>query len=237
MHFRIFLLAALSCLVIGQTQAQVPARRNVSQAGPVAPPNLARDLKSLLRAIPKKQIRDLVHAYLLNDAEFQAVIRAINSIPAYRARQSLLNQPEVRQLILWVGQQLLLSGAGSWEIVDDLEISIFNKYPYWAQTVQGIRGFQLELASIYPVELVRSLLESSGQQSPVLGELWRRLLALKPAYERWLALPQVRTVINRLGALGVDLDGVDAIVRYQLGWSNATFNSYPDYDYRNYPGF
>ncbi|XP_043649210.1 uncharacterized protein LOC122617424 [Drosophila teissieri] len=195
--------------------------------------NFALELKAVIRQIPVDIIEKLVQKYLLNDIEFQGLIRAINSLPAYRFYRQLVNQPEVRLLQQWITQQLILSGGGP-KIFDslELEIKIFNKYPYWSQIVSGIQGFQTEFVQIYPVQLIRSLLEPSATQaSPQLSELWRRLVALRPVYDRVLATPPGKVITAELQRLGVDVGGVDALIRYQFGWSNATF---PSYDYTDY---
>lgn len=229
MQCTIIALIAICCLGTGlsaTTTAPIAAR-------PAAPArNFYLDLKSLLRNIPHKQIEHLVQAYLLNDAEFQAVIREINALTTYRLRLQLLNQPELRQLLQWLSQELILSG-GSLKVFDDLdlEIKVFNKYPHWAQTVNGIAGFEQEFNYIYPLASIRKLLETNAQQSPVFGEFWRRVVALEPAYDRFWATPQATTFVNRLRTLGVDVNGLDYFVRYQLGWRNDTSPSYYDYDY------
>ncbi|KAH8398058.1 hypothetical protein KR215_000431, partial [Drosophila sulfurigaster] len=201
----------------------------------VAPANnFYLEVQNWVRSVPHKEIQQLVRAYALNDAGFQSVLREINSLPTYRLRQQVLRQPEVLQFIQWLGQQLLLSG-GSLKVFDDLEIEIkmFNKYPYWAQSVNGVAGFEQEFLYLYPVQQLRSLLESNTQQSPASAELWRRLVALKPVYERIVATPQAIAFGNRLRALGVDIAGVDSLIRYQLGWSNETISNY---DYQDYLG-
>jgi len=224
------------CLVAfpSATPAILAPIRPYGQNGTLAQQNnFALELKSVIRQIPVDNIEKLVQTYLLNDIEFQGVIRAINSLPAYRFYRQLINQPEVRQLQQWITQQLILSGGGP-KIFDylELEIKIFNKYPYWSQIVNGIQGFQAEFVQIYPVQLIRSLLEPSATQtSPQLSELWRRLVALRPVYERVLATPPGKAITAELQRLGVDVGGVDALIRYQFGWSNVTF---PSYDYTDY---
>ncbi|XP_039488735.1 uncharacterized protein LOC120450046 [Drosophila santomea] len=227
---------ALSCLVAvpTATPALLAPIRPYGQNGTLAVQNnFALELKAVIRQIPVDSIEKLVQKYLLNDIEFQGLIRAINSLPAYRFYRQLVNQPEVRLLQQWITQQLILSGGGP-KIFDslELEIKIFNKYPYWSQFVSGIQGFQTEFVQIYPVQLIRSLLEPSATQaSPQLSELWRRLVALRPVYERVLATPPGKVITAELHRLGVDVGGVDALIRYQFGWSNATF---PSYDYTDY---
>ncbi|XP_016994151.3 uncharacterized protein mat [Drosophila takahashii] len=206
--------------------------------GTVTPPsNFALELRAVIRSVPKDKIEKLIQTYLLNDIEFQGLIRAVNSLPAYRLYRQFINQPEVRQLQQWITQQLILSG-GSPKIFEylELEIKIFNKYPYWSQIVNGIRGFQTEFVQIYPVQLIRTLLEpSASQTSPLLSELWRRLVALRPVYERVLATPPGKVIAAELQRLGVDVGGLDALIRYQFGWSNVTVgNSFPNYDYADY---
>ncbi|KAH8302985.1 hypothetical protein KR044_012868 [Drosophila immigrans] len=224
MHFVTLALIAVCSLGLGFAAAPAP-----SAANPAATVNnFYLEVCNWVKSVPHKEIQHLVRAYALNDAGFQSVLREINSLPTYRLRQQLIRQPEVRQFVQWLSQQLLLSG-GSIKVFDDLEIEIklLNKYPYWSQTVNGVAGFQAEFIQVYPVHLLRSLLESSDQQSPVSAELWRRLVALKPVYERIAITPQAIAFGNRLRALGVDVAGVDSLIRYQLGWSNETF---PDFD-------
>ncbi|XP_062134700.1 uncharacterized protein LOC133844634 [Drosophila sulfurigaster albostrigata] len=229
MHSLTLALIAICGLSVGFAAAPAPA----AAAAPAN--NFYLEVQNWVRSVPHKEIQQLVRAYALNDAGFQSVLREINSLPTYRLRQQVLRQPEVLQLIQWLGQQLLLSG-GSLKVFDDLEIEIklFNKYPYWAQSVNGVAGFEQEFLYLYPVQQLRSLLESNAQQSPASAELWRRLVALKPVYERIVATPQAIAFGNRLRALGVDIAGVDSLIRYQLGWSNETVSNY---DYQDYLGF
>ncbi|XP_016988463.1 uncharacterized protein LOC108051037 [Drosophila rhopaloa] len=231
---------AFSCLVAfsAANPALLAPIRTFSQNGTLVPQsNFALELKGVIRQIPNGQIEKLVQTYLLNDPEFQSLIRAINSIPAYQFYRQLLNQPEVRQLQQWIYQQIILSG-GSPKIFEylELEIKIFNKYPYWSQIVNGVSGFQSELVQIYPVELIRSLLEpSASQTSAQLSELWRRLVALKPVYERILATPAGKAIVTELQRLGVDVGGLDALIRYQFGWSNVTLAAqFSNYNYYSY---
>ncbi|KAH8369671.1 hypothetical protein KR093_000562, partial [Drosophila rubida] len=228
MHCLTLALIALCSLSVGFAATPAPANPAV------AANNFYLEVRNWVRSVPHKEIQQLVRAYALNDAGFQSVLREINSMPTYRLRQQVLHQPEVRQFILWLSQQLALSG-GSLKVFDDLEIEIklLNKHPYWAQSVNGVAGFQQEFVYLYPVKLLRSLLETNAQQSAVSAELWRRLVALKPVYERIVALPQGIAFGNRLRALGVDVAGVDSLIRYQLGWSNET---HADYDYQDYFG-
>ncbi|KAM8709845.1 hypothetical protein ACLKA7_016622 [Drosophila subpalustris] len=227
------ILIAICCL--GAGFAAVPAPAANALAKPAAPAsNFYLEMKNVVRSVPTKQIQNLVRAYTLNDAGFQAVIREINSMPAYRLRLQLYNQPEVRQFINWLSQQLVLSG-GSLKVFDslELEIKIFNKYPHWAQSVNGVAGFEQEFTYIYPLQLLRNLLETSAQQNPTFGQFWARLVALKPVYERLSNTPQASALANRLRNLGVDVNGLDELVRYQLGWSNSTIS---DYEYQDYLG-
>ncbi|EDV97445.1 GH16870 [Drosophila grimshawi] len=229
MHCTTLVLIAICCLGTGlSATTSVPV-------GTIPASNFYLNLKSILRNVPQKQIEHLVQAYLLNDAEFQAVVREINSLTTYRLGLQLLNQPEFRQLLQWTSQQLILAG-GSIKVFEELEleIKVLNKHPHWAQSVNGINGFEQEFSYLYPVAAIRKLLESSAQQSPVFGEFWRRVVALKPTYERFLATPQATGLANRLRALGVDVNNWDATLRYQLGWSNETL---PNYDYEYNYGF
>ncbi|XP_017066301.1 uncharacterized protein LOC108104637 [Drosophila eugracilis] len=234
MRFIACVFLALHCLVAfpAATPALLaPIQYKQSVNGTLAPQsNFALELKGVIRQIPVGSIEKLVQKYLLNDVEFQGLIRTINSIPAYQFYRQIVSQPEVRQLQLWIAQQLILSG-GSSKIFEylELEIKIINKYPFWSQVVNGIRGFETEFAQIYPVEVIRSLLEPSAiQTSPLLSELWRRLVALLPVYERILATPSGQAVTAQLNRLGVDVGGLDNLIRYQFGWSNSTYSS-PDY--------
>ncbi|KAH8298643.1 hypothetical protein KR018_005693 [Drosophila ironensis] len=233
-------LLLLSCVVTfpAATPIALAPYRGITQNGTNVGPtnNFAFDLKGVIRQIPIGQIEKLVQLYLLNDPEFQAVIRAVNSVPAYRVFRQFNNQPEVRQLLQWISQQLILSGS-SLKIFDslELEIKVINKYPYWAQMVNGVKGFQTEFEQLYPVESIRSLLETNP--NPLIAELWQRLVALRVAYERVLALPATNSFVNELRRLGVIVDRVDATIRHQFGWSNATWSMngiYYDYDYNNY---
>ncbi|KAH8305045.1 hypothetical protein KR059_002739 [Drosophila kikkawai] len=231
-------LLTLCCLVAfsASTPALLAPIRNFASNGTqAAPSNFALELRGVIRQVPVGQLEKLVQTYLLNDVQFQGLIRVVNSMPAYRFIRQFGNQPEVRQLQQWITQQLVLSG-GSPKIFEylELEIKIFNKYPYWSQIVNGIQGFQQEFVAIYPVQLIRSLLEpSSTQTSPLLSELWRRLVALRPVYERVIASPPGKTITGELQRLGLDVNGLDALIRYQFGWSNVTWGA-PSYDYSDY---
>ncbi|ALC43497.1 CG13905 [Drosophila busckii] len=231
MHCSTLVLLALCCLGVGlATAAATPG-----SAAPAAPANnLYLELKTFLRQVPKKQIQHLARAYLLNDVPFQAVIRELNSLASYRLRQQLLNQPELRSFLQWLSQQLILSG-GSLKVFDtlELEIKLFNKYPHWAVSTEGVAGFENEFNFLYPAAALRELLETNAQQSAIFGEFWRRVVALKPAYERFIATPQAVAFSGRLRKLGVNVEAADQLVRYQLGWSNA---SIPSYDYNDYLG-
>lgn len=236
MHFVTIALTAICCLGTGLSAiAPAPAAPAASAAvaSPATPAsNFYLELRSVMRNVPYKQIEHLVQAYLLNDAEFQALIREINSLPTYRLRMQLLNQPELRQFLQWLSQQLILSG-GSLKVFEDLEleIKVLNKYPHWAQSVNGIGGFEQEFSFIYPLAAIRNLLETSAQQSAVFGEFWQRVVGLKPVYERFLTTTQAKAFANRLRTLGVDVAGLDSFLRYQLGWSNDTVIPSYDYDY------
>ncbi|XP_068142347.1 uncharacterized protein mat [Drosophila tropicalis] len=228
-------LVALGCLVAASNSAQLAAIKPAQQTAAATAPNFALELVAIIRSIPRKQIQHLVQAYLLNDAEFQAVIRDVNSMAGYRLQQQVLRQPEVRQLFIWLNQQLILAGS-SIKIFEDLEleIKVFNKYPYWSQMVGGINGFENDFNVIYPLEAIRSQIEQSAQRSPVVAELWRRVVALKPLYERLLATPQAKILVNQLQTRGVNISALDSFIRYQFGWSNATLPSYDYTEYLNY---
>ncbi|EDW73106.1 uncharacterized protein Dwil_GK17364 [Drosophila willistoni] len=229
-------LVALGCLVATSSSAQLAPIKSVQQAAAApAAPNFALELVAIIRSIPRKQIQHLVQAYLLNDEEFQAVVRDINSMSGYRLQQQVLRQPELRQLFIWLNQQLILAGS-SIKIFEDLEleIKVFNKYPYWSQMVGGINGFENDFNFIYPLEAIRSQIEQSAQRSPLVAELWRRVVALKPLYERLLATPQAKVLVNQLQSRGVNVSAVDSFIRYQFGWSNATLPSYDYTEYLNY---
>ncbi|XP_023168114.2 uncharacterized protein LOC111597550 [Drosophila hydei] len=233
MHWGTIALITLCSLGTGLSAIALAPAAPAAPASPAVPPsNFYLELRSVLRNVPHKQIEHLVQAYLLNDAEFQAVVREINSLATYRLRLQLLNQPELRQFLQWLSQQLILSG-GSLKVFDDLEleIKVLNKYPHWAQSVNGIAGFEQEFDYIYPLASIRKLLETSAQQSAVFGQFWQRVVALKPVYERFLATSQATAFASRLRNLGVDVNGLDSFVRYQLGWSNETLPNNYEYDY------
>ncbi|KAH8398746.1 hypothetical protein KR222_002532 [Zaprionus bogoriensis] len=223
-------LIAAICCCLGFGLAAAPAA--APAAASAATSNFYLELGNVVRNVPQKQIEQLFRAYALNDEQFQALLRELNSVASYRVRRQLLNQPELRQLVAWVGQQLALAG-GSFKIFDELEpeFKLFNKYPHWSQSVNGIAGFEQELATIYPATLLRNLLETSAQQSPIFAEFWRRVIALKPAYERFAATAPAKAFAERLRALGVNTSGIDSVIRYQLGWSNETLATYDYYDY------
>ncbi|CAD7002818.1 unnamed protein product [Ceratitis capitata] len=192
---------------------------NAPAAGaPVPPPaTLTQDLEELYRLIPAKPINKLVIRYLLNDAEFQAAIRIINSHDAYMVRMRLYAQPEIIQFLSWVRSQLMLSGGGSLEFEESEEIlSLFRPTPYWS--VYGWQGFFNEFLAYFPHEMLRAQIDAKVMQGGSLAQFWAKLKALAPVYERVLAFPESKRIVAQLEQNGVNIAQVDQFIRSLFDW-------------------
>lgn len=213
----------LMCLGCGlSTGAMVPPKE--VGVGPVAPAgNLAQDLMDIYSLIQFKPLNQLLIRYLINDEQFQAFVRILNSNAALTASWRLRAQPEVVQLQQWVQQQLLTS-RGKFEL-EDMEMcgTLLNRYPYWSGTVYGWQGFLNELQMYVPLYAINAQVQAKLQLPGIFAQFWTRLQALQPAYERWLITPAVQNVLNQLQAAGIDTVQLDVLVREQFGW-NAVSN-------------
>ncbi|EDW79276.2 LOW QUALITY PROTEIN: uncharacterized protein Dwil_GK13226 [Drosophila willistoni] len=214
------------------TYSQWPPQSSVPIAGgplpslgvglvtPAPLPTLLQDLEEIIRLIQFKPIKQLVLRYLLNDAEFQAFVRIINSQSGFTARWRLLSQPELIQFLQWVDQQLVASGGGSFEFEEnELGISLWNRYPYWSGSVLGWRGFLSELQLYFPQYAIRGLIEAKVLQRGIFSQFWTRMQALQGVYERWLTWPDTISVLDQLHAAGIDKNQLDGIIRELFGWS------------------
>lgn len=216
-----FLLICLGCG--HSTGARVPPQE--VGVGPVVPPgDLAQDLMDIYSLIQFKPLNQLLIRYLINDAQFQAFVRILNSNAGLTATWRLRSQPEVVQFQQWVQQQLLTS-RGKFELEDmEMCVTLVNRYPYWSGTVYGWQGFINELEMYVPIYAIRAQVQAKLQLSGIFAQFWTRLQALQVAYERWLTTPAAQNVLNQLQAAGIDTVQLDVLVRDQFGW-NAVSNS------------
>ncbi|KAH8395356.1 hypothetical protein KR222_010914 [Zaprionus bogoriensis] len=207
----------LLCLGCGlSSAAKVPP----AGVGPVAPPaDLAQDLMDIYSLIQFKPLNKLLIRYLINDAQFQAFVRILNSNEGFTARWRLLSQPEIVLFQQWVGQQLLTSG-GKFEPEDmEMCVTLVNRYPYWSGTVYGWQGFLGELEMYVPLYAIRAQVQAKLQLQGIFAQFWTRLQALQVAYERWLTTPAAQNVINQLQTAGIDTIYLNTVVRDLLGWT------------------
>ncbi|XP_054733550.1 uncharacterized protein LOC129241317 [Anastrepha obliqua] len=217
---RFIITLALVCGSFCSSWALPPANAPAVSA-PAQPPTLTQDIEELHRLIPSKPLNKLVIRYLLNDAEFQAVIRIINSHDAFMVRMRLYAQPEIIQFQSWVRSQLLLSGGGSFEFEESEEIlSLFNPTPYWS--VYGWQGFFNEFLAYFPQEMLRAQINAKVIQGGSLAQFWTKLKALQPVYERVLAFPESKRIIAQLEQNGVNFAQVDQFIRSLFDWYNLT---------------
>ncbi|XP_039966726.1 uncharacterized protein LOC120778792 [Bactrocera tryoni] len=191
---------------------------------PPPPATLTQDIEELYRLIPSKPINKLVIRYLLNDAQFQAAIRIINSHDAYMVRMRLYAQPEIIQFQSWVRSQLLLSGGGSLEFEESEEIlSLFRPTPYWS--VYGWQGFFNEFLAYFPHEMLRAQIDAKVAMGGSLAQFWARLKALAPVYERVLAFPESKRIVAQLEQNGVNFGQVDQFIRSLFDWYPVIVNA------------
>ncbi|XP_022221396.2 uncharacterized protein LOC111073405 [Drosophila obscura] len=186
---------------------------------PPPPPTLARDLDEITRLIQIKPLNQLLVRYLINDAQFQAFVRIINSNAGFTARWRLLSQPELILFLQWVDQQLLASG-GAFEMEEqELAVTLFNRFPYWSGTVFGWQGFLNEAQLYLPTYAIRAHIDAKLMQPGIFSQFWSRLQALRVVYERWLALPGTVQVVAELQQAGIDTAQLDGIIRNLFGWN------------------
>lgn len=222
------IILALGLLCLASTAIEAAKRPAPVVAAPGAvgapaviapPPTLAQDLEELTVLVPTKMIFKMITRYLMNDAEFQAVVRTLNSYDAFMVRMRVRSQPEILMFQNWVRQQLMLSG-GSMELEESMELNIFSMSPYWANSVYGWQGFLNEFMSYYPIDLLRAHINMKITQNGIFAQFWTRVQALKPVYERILAFPETQRLIASLQAAGVDTNQLDQIIRTQFDWLN-----------------
>ncbi|XP_017057988.1 uncharacterized protein LOC108099155 [Drosophila ficusphila] len=183
------------------------------------PPTLSQDLEEIQRLIQFKPLNQLLVRYLINDAQFQGFVRAINSNAAFTARWRLLSQPELILFLQWVDQQLVASG-GSFEWEEQrLKVSLLNQFPYWSGTVFGWQGFLSEVQLYFPLPAIRAHINAKVLQQGIFAQFWSRLQGLGVVYDRWLASVETAQVITDLQRAGIDTVQLDGIIRELFGWS------------------
>lgn len=220
---RFIITLAVVCS-LSSSWAQAPVHGPAGGVAPPPPATLTQDLEELYRLIPSKPINKLVLRYLLNDAQFQAAIRIINSHDAYMVRMRLYAQPEIIQFQSWVRSQLLLSGGGSLEFEESEEIlSLFRPTPYWS--VYGWQGFFNEFLAYFPHEMLRAQIDAKVALGGSLAQFWAKLKALAPVYERVLAFPESKRIIAQLEQNGVNVGQVDQFIRSLLDWYPVVVNA------------
>ncbi|KAH8322942.1 hypothetical protein KR059_011526 [Drosophila kikkawai] len=188
------------------------------------PPTLSQDLDEIQRLIQFKPINQLIARYLINDDQFQAFVRIINSNAAFMSRWRLRSQPEIILFQQWVDQQLLASG-GAFEMEEQkLKVTLFNQFPYWSGTVFGWPGFLNEAQLYFPLYAIRAHIDAKVLQQGIFAQFWTRVQGLQVVYERWLALVETSQVVAELQAAGIDTVQLDGIIRELFGWTvvNAT---------------
>ncbi|XP_073841253.1 uncharacterized protein [Musca autumnalis] len=185
---------------------------------PPPAPTMAQDLTEIMTMINPIQIRQLMARYLLNDAQFQAFVRIINSQDAYMTYMRFRSQPEVLGFLSWVRAQIMLSG-GEFQLEESEELmSIINPTPFWANTVFGWQGFVNEFLLYYPEQMIRMHINMKITQNGIFTQFWNRLMALKPVYERVIAMPEAQRVASALQMNGIDTVQLDTFIRNQFGW-------------------
>ncbi|XP_020806547.1 uncharacterized protein LOC110182769 [Drosophila serrata] len=188
------------------------------------PPTLSQDLDEIQRLIQFKPINQLIVRYLINDPQFQAFVRIINSNSAFTARWRLRSQPEIILFQQWVDQQLLASG-GAFEMEEQkLKVTLLNQFPYWSGTVFGWQGFLTEAQLYFPLYAIRAHIDAKVLQQGIFAQFWTRVQGLQVVYERWLASVETSQVVGELQMAGIDTVQLDGIIRELFGWNmvNAT---------------
>ncbi|TMW48250.1 hypothetical protein DOY81_006669 [Sarcophaga bullata] len=96
------ILGLIGICALGSSLALVPPHNNpVVVPTPPPAPTLAQDLDEIIRMVPFVPIRRLITRYLLNDEQFQAFVRIINSNDAYVTQMRFRSQPEVMAFLTW----------------------------------------------------------------------------------------------------------------------------------------
>lgn len=207
-------ICALSC-----SSALITPHNNPVGIPTQAPRNtLAQDLDEILRIIPLKPIQQLAIRYLLNDAQFQTFVRLINSYDGYLIQMRFRTQPEVLNLTSWVRSQIILSGGELQSEESNESLRIVNRKPFWSQNVYGWQGFVNEFLLYYPEAQLHAHIQAKIALNGPFAELVRRVNALKPVYERVIALPEAQRLIAALEANGINTADIDRFIRNQFGW-------------------
>ncbi|XP_060660946.1 uncharacterized protein LOC132794489 [Drosophila nasuta] len=217
------------CLVIGLSAGIVVPNGGHFAAPFVPTTDLAQELMEIYSLIQFKPINQLLVRYLINDAQFQAFVRILNSNGGFTARWRLRSQPEIVMFLQWVNQQLALS-RGKFELEDmEMCVTLVNRYPYWSGTVSGWAGFLSELEMYFPQYAIQAHIQAKLQLPGIFAEFWSRLQALQVIYERWLAMPSTQAVVNELQAAGIDQIHLDTLIRNLFGWNtiNGTTTAAP----------
>ena len=206
---------------LGSSLALVPPHNNpVVVPTPPPAPTLAQDLDEILRMVPLVPIRRLITRYLLNDEQFQAFVRIINSNDAYITQMRFRSQPEVMAFLTWVRTQIMLSG-GELQLEESEEfLSIINRTPFWSHTVFGWQGFVNEFNLYYPQDMIRTHIQTKVAQNGIFAQFAQKLKALKPVYERVIALPEAQRVVAALEAKAINPADLDNFIRNLCGWQN-----------------
>ncbi|KAI8118270.1 hypothetical protein FF38_14523 [Lucilia cuprina] len=217
----ITILGLIGICALGGSMAMVPPH-NGAVVVPTPPPlpTLAQDLDEIVRMVPLLPIRRLAIRYLLNDEQFQAFVRIINSNDAFITQMRFRAQPEVMRFITWVRTQILLSG-GEIQLEESEEfLTIINSTPFWSNTVFGWQGFVNEFLLYYPEDMIRTHVQMKVTQNGILAQFVQRLKSLKSVYDRVTALPEAQRVIAALQANGIDTTALDTFIRNQFGWQH-----------------
>lgn len=183
--YYITVLGLIGICALGGSEAMVPPHNNpIVIPTPPPLPTLAQDLDEIARMIPMVSIRQLATRYLLNDEQFQAFVRIINSNDAFITQMRFRSQPEVMRFITWTRTQLMLSG-GELQLEESEEfLSIINRTPFWSNTVFGWQGFVNEFLLYYPEDMIRTHVQMKVAQNGILAQFVQRLKALKSVYDR-----------------------------------------------------
>lgn len=213
----------LLCLCFVGAMAAVPPSAQPANTAVAAtlppPPTLAQDLKELFTMLPMLPLSELTTRYLLNDEQFQSFVRIINSLDAYSLQMTFRSQPEFITFMSWVRQQIALSGKFKIKFDEAEEMmSLFNRLPYWANTVYGWQGFVNEFQMYYPEAMIQSHINMKVAQNGIFTQFIQRLRALKPVYDRVVAMPEAQRVIAAMQAKGINTAQLDTFIRNQFGW-------------------
>ncbi|XP_037935332.1 uncharacterized protein LOC119669500 [Teleopsis dalmanni] len=205
------------CLACHLSTAAKPARNVPATNSTPVGPNLVQELQELQGLIAIKPIKELVARYLLNDEQFQSIIRSINTNEAFMLRVRFMQQPEVITLKAWIRMQMMYL-EDSLEMDKSIEMNIFNPLSYWSNSVFGWPGFVAEFFAYYPEQLVRSHIAAKVAQNGTFAQLWTRVTAVGAAYNRVMSFPASQVVIAQLEAIGVNTTEIDQFIRTQLDW-------------------